>query len=93
MVPTSFSESNLVLSRPPDMTAEQCEPLSVFADGKQVISCWKLTADELKEFQRTGRIWLVVFGETMPAVALTVSKSKPVRLGAKPAGGGKPCPE
>jgi len=35
-----------------------------------VVSCWKVTAEELAEIQRTGRVWLMVWGVTMPPVAL-----------------------
>ncbi len=69
--PTSFDESNAVLSKPPDMTHEECESLSVCktidADSTPVvISCWKLTREELEEINRTGRVWLGILGETMP---------------------------
>jgi hypothetical protein len=74
MIPASFDESNHVLGTPPSMTDEQCDPLSVFVDGNYVVSCWKLTADELEEFKRTGRIWLMVVGPTMPPVILTAIK-------------------
>lgn len=66
MIATSFDESNHVLGRPTDMTEAECDPLSVFVDGKRVVSCWKLTADELAEVNRTGRVWLMVIGVTMP---------------------------
>jgi hypothetical protein len=71
----SFDESNTVLGRPVGTTAEQCDPLSVWrgvcADGApRVISCFKLTKDELEEINRTGRVWLFVMGHTMPPVAL-----------------------
>lgn len=33
-----------------------------------VVSCWKLTTEEVNELLRTGRIW--VYG-TMPPLALT----------------------
>jgi hypothetical protein len=35
-----------------------------------VISCWKVTQEELEEIQRTGRVWLMVYGVTMPPVVL-----------------------
>jgi hypothetical protein len=70
--PASFAESNGVLSRPPDMTDDECAPLSILRASigpyPAVISCWKLTAEELAEINRTGRVWLVVLGETMPPV-------------------------
>lgn len=76
MFPASFDESNLVLDKPDDMTHDQCDPLSVFRgntnDGLPVvISCWKCTAEELKEIQRTGRVWVMVYGITMPPIAPT----------------------
>lgn len=78
MVPCSFAESNLVLGKPPEMTHDECEPLSVCFtqsdDGHPLlISCWKITSEEIEEFQRTGRIWLYIFGAGMPPVALTAN--------------------
>lgn len=69
--PASFDESNNVLDRPSDMTEDQCQSLSTFhgIDTNNlpiVISCWKVTAEELAEINRTGRIWLGIVGQTMP---------------------------
>jgi hypothetical protein len=83
MFPSSFDESNGYLGKPPDMTDEQCESLSVWrgnanvVDGgatPTVVSCWKLTKEELGEVNRTGRVWLWVVGVTMPPVILTAHK-------------------
>ncbi len=76
MVPASFDESTHVLGRPPEMTDDQCDPLcvagAVTPEGLPlVISCWKMTPDELAEVNRTGRIWLMVVGHTMPPVMLS----------------------
>lgn len=84
MEPCSFDESNSVLSRPPDMTDEECGPLCTlrgFTPGNQpcVISCWKATQEELDEIKRTGRVWLCVLGVTMPPVI--VSGTKPFNQG------------
>lgn len=78
MVSSSFNESDGVLSKPSDMSVEQCDPLSIARRVTQdnvpvVISCWKLTKDELEEFGRTGRIWLLVVGNSMPPVSLTAN--------------------
>jgi hypothetical protein len=69
--PSDFNESNHVLGRPVDMTDDQCGPLCVqiakYPNGTPVvISCWKLTADELAEINKTGRVWLTIIGPTMP---------------------------
>lgn len=83
-MPASFDESNGFLSKPPDMTNDQCESLSVWRGNTEiedagaamptVVSCWKLTAEELVEVNRTGRVWLWVIGVTMPPVILTGHK-------------------
>lgn len=71
MIPTSFDEANHIIDKPDDMTREQCGPLNVWA-GEVIhddfitpvmISCWKMTAEELKEVNRTGRIWVWHYGD------------------------------
>lgn len=76
MFPSDFEGSDTALSKPPNMTDEECDPLCVqhvtcVSDIPGVMSCWKLTAEELAEVNRTGRIWLIVAGETMPPVILS----------------------
>jgi hypothetical protein len=71
MVPASFDGENAVLGAPGSMSAAECEPLSVrrgvTGEGiPVVVSCWKPTAAELEEINRTGRVWLMVWGVTMP---------------------------
>jgi hypothetical protein len=75
MIPCSFAESNFVLDKPDGTTYDQCEALSVMlgqaAGGLPVVlSCWKLTAEELVEINKTGRVWLTVAGVTMPMAKL-----------------------
>jgi hypothetical protein len=75
MVPASFDECNAILSKPQNMTADECEPLQVLCKQTEagypiVVSCWKLTVEELAEVNRTGRVWLTVFGPTMMPVCL-----------------------
>lgn len=75
MVPASFDEANVVLGKPPNMGPDTCDPLTVLRttnvnDLPVVISCWKMTPAEMEEVQRTGRVWLVVVGHTMPPVAI-----------------------
>jgi hypothetical protein len=78
-VPASFDESNAVLGKPPDMGHDECTCLSVLRTETEsgtpvVVSCWKLTHEELEEVCRTGRVWLTVVGETMPPVAVDVTQ-------------------
>lgn len=73
MIASAFDEENTVLGKPDSMTADECDPLSVWRgnlDNGQpvIISCWKMSALELAEVNRTGRVWLVVWGDAMPPV-------------------------
>lgn len=78
MIPCSFDESNQVLGRPSDMKDEECDPLSVFSGGMMLengvvpvyVSCYKMTKEEKEEFDRTGRVWLIVMGYTHPPLKL-----------------------
>lgn len=76
MTPAGFSESNFVMHPPADMSPDQCEPLQVWKGdltegGPCVISCYKLTQDEIDHLLKGGRLWLYVIGEGMPPVALS----------------------
>jgi hypothetical protein len=76
-VACGFSEANFVLSAPPGME-EDCDALQVLRmeiEGRPVVvSAWKVTADELAEINRTGRIWLILFGQTMPPACVCGEK-------------------
>ena len=70
MVPTAFEESNIVFGPPAGMTEDDVHSLScarVEYDGQPaIVTCWKLTQEELEEFNRTGRVWFVCMGEGLP---------------------------
>lgn len=81
MLPTTFKESNFVFTKPKDMTDEECSDLPVWKGtvpiddcGNRccpaIISCWKLSYEDLQEIQRTGCIWLSITGNGMPPVSL-----------------------
>lgn len=69
-VATSFDESNHHLGPPKGVSEDECYTLSTWQgplDGQPVVvSCWKFTAEELAEINRTGRVWLMIWGATMP---------------------------
>lgn len=67
MVPCNFDESNIVFDKPNTMSHDECESLSCFkgtdSEGNEVIiSCWKITKEELEEILATGRIWIYHLG-------------------------------
>ena len=77
MLPITFKEMNFVLEKPPEMTDEQCMSLPVYrgrdADGFPIIvSCWKLSYEDLQLIQQTGCVYLTVSGTGMPPVSLHV---------------------
>ena len=57
------------------MTDEQCGDLPVFKGRDSlgypvIISCWKLSKEDIEDIQRTGEIYLTITGEVMPPVSL-----------------------
>jgi hypothetical protein len=74
--PTDFPESNLTLvGTPEDKAAGTVIDLPTHRyrdlDGNQhVISCWKLTVDEIAEILRTGVIWFHAWGHTHPPISI-----------------------
>lgn len=80
MQAVSFDESNACLGAPKGMTPEEVETLSIWRGDllfhgmdrpvTTVVSCYKPTKEELEEINKTGRIWLVIMGATMPPAAL-----------------------
>lgn len=70
--PCGFQEANGSLGAPKGQAG--VEPLIVFRNGRETISCWKVTAEELEEIQRTGRIWVRVLGNTTFPLLVTGTK-------------------
>ncbi|RPD50049.1 hypothetical protein DNI29_04430 [Hymenobacter sediminis] len=69
--PIEFPEQNWLLAKPADMTDEQCCSLPCFVDQTQVVSCWKLTEEELEEINRNGgKIYMGVYGASTPPIWL-----------------------
>jgi hypothetical protein len=79
MLPTSFKGSNFVFTKPQGWTDEQCMDLPVFKgnakdeDGSEIpviISCWRMSKEDLEEIQKTGCVYLSITGTGMPPVSL-----------------------
>lgn len=73
MQPSSFDESNTFLNPPDGMTPEQVQVLSVYQgindrNAPVTISCWKPDSNELREINKTGRVWLSILGHRVPPV-------------------------
>lgn len=76
MKPIYFKESTNTLSKPKNMTDEQCKPLPIYTDGKECISCWKPSFKEKLCLLFGAKIWLgVLCGHTQPPVRITIKKN------------------
>lgn len=63
--PTVFETMNGVYGKPTDMTDEQCGSLPVLKTDSHVISCWKLSEEELEMVKKTGVVWVGILGHTV----------------------------
>lgn len=80
MLPVDFPARNFVYQKPQGWTDEQCSDLPVWKGNAPIddqgnttptiISCWKLSKEDLEEIQRTGEVWLSISGTGMPPVSL-----------------------
>lgn len=79
MNPIQFPEINHPgMKKPKGWTDEECTTLPVWVGPAMVgqrmtpsiVSAWRMTADELKEFLNTGIVYLRICGEGMPPVSL-----------------------
>ena len=69
MKPIKFEQANKNLLKPESMTDEECSSLWVYNDGRECISCWRLTWKERIKALLFGRVWLsVLSGRTQPPV-------------------------
>lgn len=79
MQPVSFEESNCVYENVGGISINDIEVSAAFQghtnDGIPiVVTCWKMTKEELEEFQRTGRIWVLTLGHEIPIQQLFATK-------------------
>lgn len=75
MIPTTFEHANFVYTKPKGMTDEQCFDLPVYKGIDQdknpvIISCWKLSKEDLEDVQKSGCVYLQIVSYAMPPVVL-----------------------
>lgn len=76
MKPVKFEQANRILSKPSNMTDDECSSLWVYSDGKTCISCWKMTWLQRIKALLFGRVWLGIYsGNTQPPVWLDCDKT------------------
>jgi hypothetical protein len=77
--PVSFKYADRVLNPPADNeyseNVEGVDPLPIWSDGEQCVSCWKMSWRERLSVLIFGRVWLAVLsGRTQPPVYVQASK-------------------
>lgn len=82
MNPIRFTEANIVMTRPATMTAEECRDVHAFQDGKQVITAWRPTPEELVKINLGEPVWLCLMGPTMQPALVTADSPFDVTLGS-----------
>ena len=66
--PVDFTGTNVIMKAPRG-SEEIVQDVRAFRNEQCCITCWNLTADEIEEVNRTGRIFLSVhYGGGMPPV-------------------------
>lgn len=77
--PTEFAEANVVLG-PPVGSEEDVIAMQVRRADRELVSCWRLSPEEIEEVNRTGMVWLSVWGDrTQPPVLVTAFKHEVIR--------------
>jgi len=66
--PQNFEHANFTWDTPQGEDPAKVEPMRVWRNGALSVSCWRLSAEELAEINRTGRVWLLVTGAHPPVV-------------------------
>ena len=79
MKPTGFKYANRELQPPEGATYSEniasIDPLPIWTDGEQCVSCWKMTVRERLAALLFGRVWLsVLSGSTQPPVYAEASR-------------------
>ena len=63
-----FEGCNCTLSTPTKIIGlkNKAGGTHAYSDGKRIVTCFRLSADELAEVAQNGLIWLIVEGQDMP---------------------------
>lgn len=78
MTPTKFKYANQTLQptgKKHTANVTGVDPLPIWTDGEQCVSCWQMSWRERLAALIFGRAWLAVLGgNTQPAVAILVTR-------------------
>jgi len=75
MEPLEFEQQSIILTKPNNMTDEECGPLPIYSDGRICVSLWQMSWRERVSSLFFGRVWLLIYsGQTQPPVVLQVTR-------------------
>ncbi len=73
--PSSFDGSNAVFGPPVGMSENEVYSLvaaRIFYNGQPaVVTCWKPTAEQLEHIKETGRVWVMLMGQSMQPICVS----------------------
>jgi len=74
-LPTQFPQSNFVFKKPSNMTDEECFELPVcktndIAGLPVIVTCWRLSKEDLEEINKSGVVWVQIVGHGMPPISV-----------------------
>ena len=79
MNPTNFEQANKTLTAPDKTYSDNVtgvEPLRVWTDGEQCVSCWRMTWRERLAALVHGHVWVsVLTGGTQPPMYAEAAKT------------------
>lgn len=56
----AFEGANVVYNPPAGVPDDQCSAAHVFRNGKDLVTCWELSDEELADVIRTKRVWFTM---------------------------------
>ncbi len=75
MKPIDFREANKTLGKSIDTNDYGIRPLRVYTDGRQCISCWRMSLKERLSALLFGRVWVdMLTGGTQPPIWAACTK-------------------
>lgn len=77
MQPINFEGSNVIIGPPKGISEDKVQSIFGLLGEVQgcpvVVTCWRPSAAELEQINKTGQVWLIVYGQTMPPVNISGS--------------------
>jgi len=77
MIPSNFDQANSQLLPPEGMSEDEVGTLCAYrgvyeeTDEPFVVTCFKPTREELDEIEKTGRVWVIMLGESIPPISIS----------------------